>query len=421
MTRKEKTPKEIQIAKYALIGTFITAACGVIGTLIGAYLTYLGPIAQADRQIAATQTAEVIASYTPVPTNTPRVTPTLTPLAAESVLRVETAWSGCPVRHMLPDYIEPDKYPYTANDQFRTLLAGEKEGESIFPFEANENWQASHYSFTLTSLSTNKEWVLLDKKITLYVRRQDAPDYSNIAQVGGCGGVQEIRNFPEFFLDSKYETYTADETYADDTIAGFKLMPGEPELFRVPFTCKTPGIYNLEVGMEIEYLGQKDEVRVAVPPITCPKAYSIWDVRGSQVDDVTLTFIGKRFWDGAQYEYFSPPMLSVKPLTNNPSFINIQYTNKCDEPLNLAINYKNLNDDWVTDGWWTLQPGESANVANTKNNIFYYYGVTQDNDYVWEGTDTFQKVNGTNKSYGFREFDMNMKNWGNFEFRWECD
>src|SRR5512145_2522409 len=120
MTRKERTPKEIQIAKYALIGTFITAVCGVIGTLIGAYLAYLGPIAQADRQIAATQTAEVIASYTPV--------------AAESVLRVETAWSGCPVRHLLPDYMEPDKYPYTANDQFRTLLAGEKEGESIFPF-----------------------------------------------------------------------------------------------------------------------------------------------------------------------------------------------------------------------------------------------------------------------------------------------
>lgn len=59
MTNKEKKPKEISDgARYALIGTIITAVIGLIGTGLTLYFNYLEKIEPQKISLHATQTAE---------------------------------------------------------------------------------------------------------------------------------------------------------------------------------------------------------------------------------------------------------------------------------------------------------------------------------------------------------------------------
>ena len=66
----------------------------------------------------------------------------------------------------------------------------------------------------------------------------------------------------------------------------------------------------------------------------------------------------------------------------------------------------------MTPGWWELQPGEFAYVANTKNTIYYYYGEPVNGGLNWWGTDLSLKVNNGSNFYGVKEFDINQPNWG---------
>jgi len=59
MTNKEKKPREISDgARYALIGTIITAVIGLIGTSLTLYFNYLEKIETQKISLHATQTAE---------------------------------------------------------------------------------------------------------------------------------------------------------------------------------------------------------------------------------------------------------------------------------------------------------------------------------------------------------------------------
>jgi hypothetical protein len=84
---KQKEENEISPgAKYALIGTIVTAAIGLIATALTLYFNYRQNVEPVKLQLQATQTAEArltlaalsaspTASPTPTPTNTPTPTP----------------------------------------------------------------------------------------------------------------------------------------------------------------------------------------------------------------------------------------------------------------------------------------------------------------------------------------------------------
>jgi len=204
------------------------------------------------------------------------------------------------MRHVLPEYMDPTNEVETANEQLRTLLQNELQNESLYPL-VSDNWYGPYYSFTLTSLSSNKEWIILDKKISVYVHRTEIPQHTNIAIIGGCGGVMEVRNFPELKLASDYADYMVEETYEDDSISKFTLMPGEPELFQIPLICEAPGIYNLDVRMKVEYMEQDYEVSFSVPPYTCPNTYTQWGIYEYLIKDASLSFEGNFQWSGTEY------------------------------------------------------------------------------------------------------------------------
>ena len=313
MNKKKRIPKEISIAKYGLLGTLATASCSVIGAFLAAYFGYLGITTQIKEPIAATATAEArlasLPASTVVSTTTPRkVTPTPTPLAIKDIVRIESFWNGCPAERPLPDYIDPNQDIDEANNQFQVLLT--KEGQT--DNHLSSKWRLPYYSFTLTGLSSNQEWITLDKKISIYVHKRDVPEHLNMVMMGGCGGELELREFPQFYLDADHETYMIEETYPDPKIVGFTLMPGEPEEFHIPITCKAPGIYDLEITMKAKYSGQIYEIRLPLPSITCPKSFTRWDTMRFR-ENPDLTFTGNYEWDGDQY--IAVPLTKLTSIT----------------------------------------------------------------------------------------------------------
>lgn len=310
MNKKEKSSSELLVAKYGLIGTIVTAIIG----LVAAYLGFLGDKVQIERPLRATETAAAnltltrtepvdinpVISPTPSQLSTQTSINTQTPIMTSDILRVEEEWAGCPMRHVLPEYIDPSTGVETANEQFRLFLQNELQQESLFPL-VNDNWTGPYFSFTLTGLGSNKEWIILDKKISIYVHRTDIPEHTNIAVIGGCGGVMEVRNFPKLKLNADYDDYMIEATYDDDSIASFTLMPGEPELFQIPLICEAPGIYTLDVRMNVKYMEKVNEISVSVPPYTCPDSFSQWGIYEFMVKDASLSFEGNSRWNGSEY------------------------------------------------------------------------------------------------------------------------
>ncbi|EQC47120.1 serine protease [Bacteriovorax sp. Seq25_V] len=55
--------------------------------------------------------------------------------------------------------------------------------------------------------------------------------------------------------------------------------------------------------------------------------------------------------------------------------INIIVKNDCSKPLLLATYYKNLDQGWLIDGFYTLEGGETKVFHKTENGIFYFAGT----------------------------------------------
>ncbi len=66
----------------------------------------------------------------------------------------------------------------------------------------------------------------------------------------------------------------------------------------------------------------------------------------------------------------------------------IKFTNRCDKSLKLAIHYKNMAGNWVSDGWWLFKPNEGSYLSDagkylrTNNATLYYYVETNDDSYL---------------------------------------
>lgn len=99
----------------------------------------------------------------------------------------------------------------------------------------------------------------------------------------------------------------------------------------------------------------------------------------------------------------------------------ISFKNDCHFRIRTAIHYRDLSGNWVTNGWWTLNPGQTALVVYTTNQIYYIYAEpTGRGDFDWEGSDYFDHIRGSPNTYGFRERNMHMTTWGTFEQSFAC-
>jgi uncharacterized membrane protein len=80
--------------------------------------------------------------------------------------------------------------------------------------------------------------------------------------------------------------------------------------------------------------------------------------------------------------------------------IKIKFTNECDETVSVALYYMK-DGEWVSDGWWEIEPGETEYLEDTRNRIFYYYASSRNG--TWSGN-YYHDVGG--KRYGFKKIEI---------------
>jgi uncharacterized membrane protein len=55
----------------------------------------------------------------------------------------------------------------------------------------------------------------------------------------------------------------------------------------------------------------------------------------------------------------------------------VKLTNKTSKPISVAFRYKNaVSNDWVTQGWWRIEPMKVNNIKlDTNNSVLYFYAT----------------------------------------------
>ena len=60
------------------------------------------------------------------------------------------------------------------------------------------------------------------------------------------------------------------------------------------------------------------------------------------------------------------------------------FKNSCNERVSIALNFKALDNQWSTSGWWSAESGESRETAaQTRNTVVYYYATSK--NHTWQG------------------------------------
>jgi len=102
----------------------------------------------------------------------------------------------------------------------------------------------------------------------------------------------------------------------------------------------------------------------------------------------------------------------------------IYFKNNCARTIWTALHYKNLDGQWVTDGWWKLQPGGSAFVAKTRNINLYIYAESDDpaeSRLYWQGSDLHKSVRNSEQVYGFIHKTITTQDWGTWTESFTCN
>lgn len=61
----------------------------------------------------------------------------------------------------------------------------------------------------------------------------------------------------------------------------------------------------------------------------------------------------------------------AEPVAAPGKFVTLRFGNDCPVPVVAAVHYKDLSGEWATGGWFSLAPGETKDVARTRNTVFY--------------------------------------------------
>lgn len=66
----------------------------------------------------------------------------------------------------------------------------------------------------------------------------------------------------------------------------------------------------------------------------------------------------------------------------------ISLENRCPFTVSVAIHYRDLDDRWITRGWWNLDPGATVETdAKTRNSVLYFFAENQSVGKTFGGDD----------------------------------
>ena len=103
-------------------------------------------------------------------------------------------------------------------------------------------------------------------------------------------------------------------------------------------------------------------------------------------------------------------------LSARPAHADLTICNQYRETIYTAYGFNN-GTDWVSRGWWQIDPGQCvALISGALTNRYYYvYADTENGDYYWGGDymfciskpNAFEIVGDTDCNTGFFEIDTN--------------
>jgi len=82
----------------------------------------------------------------------------------------------------------------------------------------------------------------------------------------------------------------------------------------------------------------------------------------------------------------------------------IHFKNKCRKEIHLFIRFLNSYGKWQSKGWWTIRPGKTVYVNDTKNRILYFYALSKKR--AWRGNH-YKTYKG--KRYPMKRWEITQK------------
>lgn len=107
---------------------------------------------------------------------------------------------------------------------------------------------------------------------------------------------------------------------------------------------------------------------------------------------------------------------------NSGYFMSIDIWNKCRDQIRVAIHYKDADtDNWVSDGFHVLEPGEFTILPAITRNVNFYWaaGRTRTGQFEWSGNDTRVGVGGREVSMRIQTGVMDA--WRDHRIQPGCD
>lgn len=115
-------------------------------------------------------------------------------------------------------------------------------------------------------------------------------------------------------------------------------------------------------------------------------------------------------------------------LQGAPKGRKFHFKNKCNNgKTEIALRYRTLSGEWITEGWWTMKPGSDYRPRKkgaeilTNNNVFYFYAYTIDVFRFWGG----DEENKNDRTYFFdgkkRRFKRIKDENGDLNLTLVCD
>ena len=80
------------------------------------------------------------------------------------------------------------------------------------------------------------------------------------------------------------------------------LEPGKFEQIEFLFMCNEPGIYEIEIIVNVAYIGDSSTIEIISPELNCPESFTLWEIQSDDPDDIYYLWWGNQNIDNASLE-----------------------------------------------------------------------------------------------------------------------
>jgi hypothetical protein len=236
-------------------------------------------------------TSTVGQSDTAIPSTSPALIPSSNTFRLDLEPGSDGSPNNCILSTVLPQELDPDKDPIGTRTIFNSAI---QDGTAL-DWTRSPALSEGKLIFQVTNISTSSEWIRLSNSIVSSISTtQNIPDHINI--IHECAGTGINREFPPVILDPTYPEYKV--TVKHPNADFFTLQPGELEIFNMTFTCKSPGLYRIQISIDYSIGNHTDTFSYQFPNFICPHSLTNW----SDLSDFNkFVKIGSYEWNGTEY------------------------------------------------------------------------------------------------------------------------